>query len=170
MTTTDHRPVAGPDRRRPTPGTPARRLRRRAAAGRSRKLRRPGCAPAPCWSAACSRPRSWSWSLHGQSRRPRTPCSAGSSTDNGFALALLVLGFAAQWVLPLLTAIVAGDIFASEDQHGTWKTVLTRSTSRAPAVLGQDARRRSAFAVAGARRCSPPPRSSPACSSSATSR
>ena len=31
---------------------------------------------------------------------------------------------------PLLTAIVAGDIFASEDQHGTWKTVLTRSTSR----------------------------------------
>jgi len=29
-----------------------------------------------------------------------------------------------------MTAIVAGDIFASEDQHGTWKTVLTRSTSR----------------------------------------
>jgi ABC-2 type transport system permease protein len=26
---------------------------------------------------------------------------------------------------------VAGDIFASEDQHGTWKTVLTRSASRA---------------------------------------
>lgn len=37
---------------------------------------------------------------------------------------------AGQWVLPLLTAIVAGDIFASEDQHSTWKTVLTRSTSR----------------------------------------
>ena len=43
---------------------------------------------------------------------------------------LLMLGFAAQWVLPLLTALVAGDIFASEDQHGTWKTVLTRSVSR----------------------------------------
>jgi ABC-2 type transport system permease protein len=52
------------------------------------------------------------------------------ATENGFALALLVLGFASQWVLPLLTAVVAGDIFASEDQHGTWKTVLTRSTSR----------------------------------------
>ena len=26
---------------------------------------------------------------------------------------------------------MAGDIFASEDQHGTWKTVLTRSVSRA---------------------------------------
>jgi ABC-2 type transport system permease protein len=33
-------------------------------------------------------------------------------------------------VLPLLTAIVAGDIFASEDHHGTWKTILTRSVSR----------------------------------------
>lgn len=34
-------------------------------------------------------------------------------------------------MLPLLTALVAGDIFASEDQYGTWKTVLTRSASRA---------------------------------------
>jgi ABC-2 type transport system permease protein len=33
-------------------------------------------------------------------------------------------------VLPLLAAIVAGDIFAAEDQHGTWKTLLTRSVSR----------------------------------------
>ena len=45
-------------------------------------------------------------------------------------MALLVLGFASQWLLPLVTAVVAGDIFASEDQHGTWKTVLTRSVSR----------------------------------------
>ena len=43
---------------------------------------------------------------------------------------LLILGFAGQWVLPLLTALVAGDIFAGEDQMGTWKTVLTRSVSR----------------------------------------
>ena len=68
--------------------------------------------------------------IHGQSRPRRTPSSAGSPPTTGFALALLVLGFATQWVLPLLTAIVAGDIFASEDHHGTWKTVLTRSTSR----------------------------------------
>ena len=33
-------------------------------------------------------------------------------------------------MLPLLAAVVAGDIFASEDQHGTWKTILTRSVSR----------------------------------------
>jgi ABC-2 type transport system permease protein len=69
--------------------------------------------------------------IHGQSRPPKDTLFGRFATDNGFALALLVLGFATQWVLPLLTAIVAGDIFASEDQHGTWKTILTRSTSRA---------------------------------------
>jgi ABC-2 type transport system permease protein len=69
--------------------------------------------------------------IQGQSRPPKDTLFGRFATDNGFALSLLVLGFAAQWVLPLLTAVVAGDIFASEDQHGTWKTVLTRSTSRA---------------------------------------
>jgi ABC-2 type transport system permease protein len=68
--------------------------------------------------------------IHGQSRPPKDTLFGRFATDNGFALALLVLGFASQWVLPLLTAVVAGDVFASEDQHGTWKTVLTRSTSR----------------------------------------
>jgi ABC-2 type transport system permease protein len=50
--------------------------------------------------------------------------------DSGFADALLILAFAHQWLLPLLAALVAGDIFANEDGHGTWKTVLTRSVSR----------------------------------------
>jgi ABC-2 type transport system permease protein len=68
--------------------------------------------------------------IHAQGRPPKDTLFGRFATENGFALALLVLGFAAQWVLPLLTAIVAGDIFASEDQHGTWKTVLTRSASR----------------------------------------
>ncbi|GAA2113634.1 hypothetical protein GCM10009843_01520 [Nocardioides bigeumensis] len=68
--------------------------------------------------------------LHGQARPPKDTLFDRFATVNGFALALLILGFAAQWVLPLLAAVVAGDIFASEDQHGTWKTVLTRSTSR----------------------------------------
>jgi ABC-2 type transport system permease protein len=68
--------------------------------------------------------------MRGQSRPPKDSLFGRYALDNGFALALLILGFASQWVLPLLTAIVAGDIFASEDQQGTWKTVLTRSTSR----------------------------------------
>jgi ABC-2 type transport system permease protein len=50
---------------------------------------------------------------------------------SGYAVPLLLLGFATQWIFPLLTSLVAGDIFASEDQLGTWKTVLTRSVSRA---------------------------------------
>ena len=66
-----------------------------------------------------------------QSRPPKDTLFGRFATENGFAMALLVLGFASQWILPLITAVVAGDIFASEDQHGTWKTVLTRSTSRA---------------------------------------
>jgi ABC-2 type transport system permease protein len=68
--------------------------------------------------------------MHSQPRPPKDTLFGRFATENGFAMALLVLGFAAQWVLPLLTAIVAGDIFANEDQHGTWKTVLTRSISR----------------------------------------
>ncbi|HEX5089765.1 MAG TPA: ABC transporter permease [Nocardioides sp.] len=68
--------------------------------------------------------------VRSQPRPPKDTLFGRFATDNGFAMALLVLGFASQWVLPLLTAIVAGDIFASEDQHGTWKTVLTRSVSR----------------------------------------
>jgi ABC-2 type transport system permease protein len=51
--------------------------------------------------------------------------------QSGYAVPLLLLGFLTQWVFPLLTSLVAGDIFASEDQHGTWKTILTRSVSRA---------------------------------------
>lgn len=51
--------------------------------------------------------------------------------DSGFAIPLVVLGFSVQWALPALTSIVAGDIFAAEDRYGTWKTILTRSRTRA---------------------------------------
>lgn len=68
--------------------------------------------------------------IHSQGNPPKDTLFGRYATTNGFSLALLVLGYAAQWVLPLLTAIVAGDIFASEDHHGTWKTVLTRSAGR----------------------------------------
>lgn len=65
-----------------------------------------------------------------QPRPPKDTLFGRFATENGFAMALLILGFASQWILPLLTCVVAGDIFASEDQYGTWKTVLTRSVSR----------------------------------------
>ena len=54
--------------------------------------------------------------VHGQQRPPKDTLFGRYAHDSGFSVALLVLGFASQWVLPLLTTIVAGDIFASEDQ------------------------------------------------------
>jgi ABC-2 type transport system permease protein len=42
----------------------------------------------------------------------------------GWAGALVVLGFAGSWVLPLLTSVVAGDVFSAEDRLGTWRYLL----------------------------------------------
>jgi ABC-2 type transport system permease protein len=49
---------------------------------------------------------------------------------SGLVLPLVLLLFGAVWLFPLITALVAGDIFASEDHNGTLKTVLTRSLER----------------------------------------
>src|SRR5581483_8161652 len=49
---------------------------------------------------------------------------------SGLAVPLVILLFGAVWMFPLITALVAGDIFASEDHNGTLKTVLTRSLAR----------------------------------------
>lgn len=57
--------------------------------------------------------------------------------ESGFALPLVVLSFAGQWLLPLLASVVAGDIFAAEDHLGTWKTILTRSRSRGQLFAGK---------------------------------
>src|SRR6185436_2170783 len=37
---------------------------------------------------------------------------------------LVMLGFAGTWALPLLTSLVAGDVFAAEDRLGTWRHLL----------------------------------------------
>jgi ABC-2 type transport system permease protein len=42
----------------------------------------------------------------------------------GWAGPLVVLGFAGSWALPLLTSVVAGDVFSSEDRLGTWRHLL----------------------------------------------
>jgi ABC-2 type transport system permease protein len=42
----------------------------------------------------------------------------------GWAGSLVVLGGAGTWVLPLLTSMVAGDVFASEDRLGTWRHLI----------------------------------------------
>ena len=50
--------------------------------------------------------------------------------QSGLAIPLVCLFFGAIWLLPLITALVAGDIFAAEDHNGTLKTILTRSVER----------------------------------------
>ncbi|MFH8381405.1 ABC transporter permease [Kitasatospora sp. NPDC018058] len=42
----------------------------------------------------------------------------------GWAGPLVVLGFSGSWALPLLTSVVAGDVFAAEDRLGTWRHLL----------------------------------------------
>ncbi|GAB4001670.1 ABC transporter permease [Nocardioides ultimimeridianus] len=50
----------------------------------------------------------------------------------GWAGSLVVLSFACSWGLPLLTALIAGDVFAAEDRLGTWRhlVVAVRSPRR----------------------------------------
>src|SRR5215469_1093856 len=42
----------------------------------------------------------------------------------GWAGSLVVLGFAGTYALPLLTSLVAGDVFSAEDRLGTWRHLL----------------------------------------------
>lgn len=75
--------------------------------------------------------------LEAQSGLPKDTLFGRHVHDSGFALPLLVLGFAGTWAFPLLTSIVAGDIFSAEDGHGTWPSLLTRSRSRAEVFTGK---------------------------------
>jgi ABC-2 type transport system permease protein len=43
---------------------------------------------------------------------------------SGWAGSLVMLGFSGMWALPLLTSVVAGDVFAAEDRLGTWRHLL----------------------------------------------
>jgi ABC-2 type transport system permease protein len=53
-----------------------------------------------------------------------------SIRETGLALPFVVLFFMSIWAFPLITALVAGDIVASEHHNGTLKTILTRSRNR----------------------------------------
>lgn len=55
----------------------------------------------------------------------------------GIALALVVLTFASRFGAQLVTALVAGDIVASEDAGNTLKTILTRSLKRSQILAGK---------------------------------
>ncbi|MGA2925286.1 MAG: ABC transporter permease [Solirubrobacteraceae bacterium] len=56
---------------------------------------------------------------------------------SGLAVPLVILLFGAVWMFPLITALVAGDIIASEDHNGTLKTIFTRSLERGQIFSGK---------------------------------
>jgi ABC-2 type transport system permease protein len=57
--------------------------------------------------------------------------------DSGLAVPLVLLVFGSIWLFPLVTALVAGDIVATEDHNGTLKTILTRSLDRGQVFAGK---------------------------------
>jgi ABC-2 type transport system permease protein len=59
-----------------------------------------------------------------QSSLPADTLFGRYMNQTGWAGPLVVLSFSGAWVLPLLTSLVAGDVFASEDRLGTWRHLL----------------------------------------------
>ncbi len=57
--------------------------------------------------------------------------------QSGLATPVLMLTFLAAFFLPLVAALVAGDIVAAEDDNGTLKTILTRSVDRGQVIAAK---------------------------------
>jgi ABC-2 type transport system permease protein len=75
--------------------------------------------------------------LEAQTGLPKDTLFGRHVHATGLAIPLLVLGFAGTWAFPLLTSLVAGDIFSAEDGHGTWGALLTRSRTRSELFTGK---------------------------------
>jgi ABC-2 type transport system permease protein len=76
--------------------------------------------------------------IHFQRHRGGGDFAFSSYLDrSGLAVPLVLLLFGAVWLFPLITALVAGDIFASEDHNGTLKTIFTRSLERWQIFVGK---------------------------------
>ena len=72
-----------------------------------------------------------------QSSVPADTLFGRSVMESGFAIPLVVLGFAGLWAFPAVTSVVGGDLFSAEDRYGTWATMLTRSRSREEVFAGK---------------------------------
>jgi ABC-2 type transport system permease protein len=68
--------------------------------------------------------------VHFNGHRHPDVAFASYLSKSGLAVPLVILLFGAIWMFPLITALVAGDIIASEDHNGTLKTIFTRSLER----------------------------------------
>jgi ABC-2 type transport system ATP-binding protein len=72
-----------------------------------------------------------------QSSVPEDTLFGRFAKASGFAVPLVILGFAALWAFPVLASIVGGDLFSAEDRHGTWPALLTRSRTRNELFAGK---------------------------------
>ena len=72
-----------------------------------------------------------------QSGTPRDNFFGRYVRESGLAVPLVLLLFASIWLFPLIAALVAGDIIASEHHNGTLKTILTRSVDRGHVFAGK---------------------------------
>src|SRR4029077_9065933 len=68
--------------------------------------------------------------LHNHHGHDQGNIFAAHITQSGLATPVLMLLFLSVFMLPLIAALVAGDIVAAEDGNGTLKTILTRSVDR----------------------------------------
>jgi ABC-2 type transport system permease protein len=80
---------------------------------------------AACWLA----PGAFVAAVSRQSSLPADTVFGRWMHATGWAGPLVVLAFACTWALPLLTSLVAGDIFAAEDRLGTWRHLLVAMRS-----------------------------------------
>jgi len=68
--------------------------------------------------------------IHQRQHRGADSVFASEITRSGLATPVLMLTFLVLFMLPLVAALVSGDIVANEDGNGTLKTILTRSVDR----------------------------------------
>jgi len=87
--------------------------------------------------AAIGVPLAFTISLALRNGRPNDVPFGAYVHQSGLAIPLVLLTFASAFLLPLITALVAGDIVASEDHNGTLKTILTRSLQRGQVFFGK---------------------------------
>jgi ABC-2 type transport system permease protein len=87
--------------------------------------------------AAVAVPTIFAIAVSSQSGSPNDVAFGRYIHQTGLAIPLVLLLFGSAWMYPLIVALVAGDIVASEDHNGTLKTILTRSVDRGPLLAGK---------------------------------
>jgi ABC-2 type transport system permease protein len=75
--------------------------------------------------------------LSGQGGSPADALLGNWAHTSGFAISLVLLSFAGNWGAPIIAGVLAGDLFASEDRHRTWKTLLSSSTPLAQIFIAK---------------------------------